>query len=152
MITTTRSGRPHPLAAVCLLPTTAALLLASASAPEARGDEPRGRRPNILVLLCDDLGYGDLGCYGHPMIRTPNLDKLARQGILFTQCYAAAPVCSPSRAGLLTGRCPTRSGVYSWIDPNNPMHLPAREVTLATLLRQVGYRTAHVGKWHLNGL
>ena len=58
-------------------------------------------KPNILVLLTDDLGYGDLGCYGHPMIRTPNLDKLARQGVLFTQCYTASPVCSPSRAGLL---------------------------------------------------
>jgi arylsulfatase A len=109
-------------------------------------------KPNLLIILCDDLGYGDLGCYGHPMIRTPNLDKLARQGTLFTQCYAASPVCSPSRAGLLTGRCPTRTGVYSWIDPNNPMHLPAHEMTLATLLRPAGYRTAHVGKWHLNGL
>jgi arylsulfatase A len=109
-------------------------------------------RPNLVVILCDDLGYGDLGCYGHPVIKTPNLDKLARQGVRFTECYAGAPVCSPSRAAILTGRTPTRCGVYSWIDPNNPMHLPTREITLATLLRQAGYRTAQVGKWHLNGM
>ncbi len=109
-------------------------------------------RPNIVILLCDDLGYGDLACYGHPTIRTPNLDKLAKQGVQFTEFYSASPVCSPSRAGLLTGRCPTRSGVYTWINPNNPMHLPASEATLATLLRRAGYRTAHVGKWHLNGM
>jgi arylsulfatase A len=117
-------------------------------------DPPRQKaaRPNILIILCDDLGYGDLGCYGNPVIRTPHLDKLARQGVRFTEFYAAAPVCSPSRAGLLTGRIPSRSGVYTWINPNSPMHLPASEITLATLLRQVGYRTAHVGKWHLNGL
>ncbi len=109
-------------------------------------------RPNIVILLCDDLGYGDLACYGHPTIRTPNLDKLAKQGVQFTEFYSASPVCSPSRAGLLTGRCPTRSGVYTRINPNNPMHLPASEATLATLLRRAGYRTAHVGKWHLNGM
>src|SRR5436309_12054264 len=96
-------------------------------------------RPNVVILLCDDLGYGDLGCYGHPMIRTPHLDKLAQGGVRFTQCYAASPVCSPSRAGLMTGRIPTRTGVYTWIDPGNPMHLPGHEITLATLLRQAGY-------------
>src|SRR5207248_813397 len=123
MITATRSGRPNPPAAVWLLPAAAALLLASASAPEARGDEPRGRRPNILVILCDDLGYGDLGCFGHPTIRTPHLDRLAAQGMRLTSCYAAAPVCSPSRAGLLTGRTPSRLGVYDWISEGSPMHL-----------------------------
>ncbi|MCS7045907.1 MAG: sulfatase-like hydrolase/transferase [Gemmataceae bacterium] len=109
------------------------------------------RRPNFLIILCDDLGYGDLGCFGHPQIRTPNLDRLAQRGLRLTDCYAAAPVCSPSRAGLLTGRIPTRTGVHTWISENNPMHLPATEITLATLLRRLGYRTAHVGKWHLNG-
>src|SRR5205085_6707364 len=113
---------------------------------------PKAGKPNVLIVLCDDLGYGDLGCYGHPMIRTPHLDKLAGQGVRFTECYAAAPVCSPSPAGLLAGRTPSRTGVYTWIDPANLMHLPAREVTLATLLRRAGYRTAHVGKWHLNGM
>src|SRR3954465_13792678 len=90
------------LAAFLLVPTTAA-----AQAP----------KPNILIILCDDLGYGDLGCYGHEAIRTPNLDKLAAQGIRFTECYAASAVCSPSRAGLLTGRIPSRAGIYSWIAP-----------------------------------
>ena len=113
MIATTRLGRTRTLAVVCLLPTAAALLLGSAAAPQARGDEPRGRRPNILVLLCDDLGYGDLGCFGHPAIRTPHLDRLAAQGMRLTSCYAAAPVCSPSRAGLLTGRHPYRAGMTS---------------------------------------
>jgi arylsulfatase A len=108
-------------------------------------------RPNILVILCDDLGYGDLGCYGHPAIQTPNLDKLASEGIRFTDCYAAAPVCSPARAGLLTGRCPSRSGIYDWISPNHVMHLVKEETTVARLLRDSGYATCHVGKWHLNG-
>ncbi len=128
------------------------LALALLSIPSAATAQAKAGRPNIVVILCDDLGYGDLGCYGHPAIKTPNLDKLASQGVRFTQCYAAAPVCSPSRAGLLTGRTPSRTGVYTWIDVNNPMHLPAREVTLATLLRPFGYRTAHIGKWHLNGM
>jgi arylsulfatase A len=108
-------------------------------------------RPNFLVILCDDLGYGDLGCNGHPTIRTPYLDRLAAQGLRLTDCYAAAPVCSPSRAGLLTGRTPSRLGVYSWIPAEHPMHLAREEITIATLLQKAGYRTAHVGKWHLNG-
>jgi arylsulfatase A len=117
----------------------------------ARGDEPRGRRPNILVILCDDLGYGDLGCFGHPTIRTPHLDRLAAQGMRLTSCYAAAPVCSPSRAGLLTGRAPVRLGVYDWIAEGSPMHLGKGELTVATLLKRAGYATCHVGKWHCNG-
>ena len=108
-------------------------------------------RPNILVILCDDLGYGDLGCYGHPHIKTPNLDKLASQGMRLTDCYASAPVCSSSRAGMLTGRTPNRSGVYDWIPDGHVVHLRPTETTIATLLRKGGYDTAHVGKWHLNG-
>jgi arylsulfatase A len=109
------------------------------------------RRPSFLVILVDDLGYGDLGCFGHPMIKTPHLDKLAGQGIRLTECYSAAPVCSPSRAGLLTGRAPSRVGIYDWIPANHPMHMAREEVTVATLLRKAGYATCHVGKWHLNG-
>ena len=112
--------------------------------------EPSGR-PNILVMLCDDLGYGDLECYGHPVIKTPNLNRLAEEGVKFTDFYAAAPVCSPSRTGMLTGRTPNRAGVYDWIPAGSPMHMPRSEVTIASLLRSAGYATCHVGKWHCNG-
>jgi arylsulfatase A len=108
-------------------------------------------RPNFLVLLCDDLGYGDLGCYGHPMIRTPHLDRLAAEGVRLTDCYSASPLCSPARCGLLTGRTPSRCGIYSWIAQSNPMHLRRSETTIAELLQEAGYDTLHAGKWHLNG-
>ncbi len=108
-------------------------------------------RPNFLVILCDDLGYGDLGCYGHPTIRTPNLDRLAAQGMRCTDFYSAAPVCSPSRAGLLTGRTPSRAGVYDFISEGNVMHLPDDELTIADALHRIGYATCQVGKWHCNG-
>lgn len=106
---------------------------------------------NFLVILCDDLGYGDLGCFGHPTIRTPCLDRLAGEGVKWTSCYAAAPVCSSSRCGMLTGRTPNRLGVYDWIPHGSPVHLRGTETTVATLLRQAGYATCHVGKWHCNG-
>lgn len=108
--------------------------------------------PNIVIALCDDLGAGDLGCTGHPWIRTPNIDRFAAEGIRFTQFYAAAPVCSPSRAGLLTGRTPNRCGIYDWISPGSPVHLRDSETTLASLLREHGYATCLSGKWHLNGI
>ena len=111
-------------------------------------------RPSILLLLADDLGWGDLGCYGHEVIETPHLDRLATQGLRLTSCYAGSTVCSPSRAALLTGRVPDRTGVHDWIPPHpghDFVHLPAREVTVATLLREVGYATSIVGKWHLTG-
>jgi arylsulfatase A len=117
-----------------------------------RGPLPRTPRPNVLIALCDDLGYGDLACYGHPEIRTPRLDELAAQGVRFTDCYAAAPVSSPARAGMLTGRTPNRVGVYDWIPGGSPVHLRREEVSVATLLRDAGYDTCHVGKWHLNGM
>lgn len=107
--------------------------------------------PNIVVALCDDLGAGDLGCAGHPVIRTPHIDRFAGQGSRFTSFYAAAPVCSPSRAGLLTGRTPTRCGIYDWINPGSPVHLKRDETTIATLLRASGYATCLSGKWHLSG-
>ncbi len=110
------------------------------------------RPPNILIALCDDLGYGDLGCYGHPAIRTPNLDTLAGEGMRFTDFYSAAPVCSPSRAGLLTGLTPNRCGIYDWIPEKSPVHLRRQETTWARVLRDAGYATCLSGKWHLNGL
>ena len=106
--------------------------------------------PNILLIYTDDLGYGDLGHYGHPVIQTPHLDQLAREGITLTQHYANSGLCSPSRAGLLTGRYPYRTGIKSWIPQDSGIFLRDAEITLAEVLRDVGYATALVGKWHLN--
>lgn len=108
-------------------------------------------RPNVIVFLADDLGYGDLACYGNPTIKTPHLDAFARQGMRLTQCYSASAVCSPSRSAILTGRTPHRNGVYTWIAAGSELHLRASEVTLPKLLKEHGYATCHVGKWHLNG-
>ena len=126
------------------------LILALAATLPA-GTTADAARPNVLLILCDDLGYGDLGCYGHPVIETPRIDRLARGGVRFTQFYAAAPVCSPSRAGLLTGRAPGRAGVYDWIPEGSPVHLRASETTLPGVLGAAGYDCGHFGKWHLNG-
>lgn len=108
-------------------------------------------RPNILVVLCDDLGYGDLACYGHKRIITPNIDRFAKEGLKLTSCYSAAPNCSPARTGFMTGRNPYRVGVHNWIPDSSPMHVRSSEITVATLLRDSGYATAQCGKWHLNG-
>ncbi len=119
------------------------------------GSTALGRQPNIVVLLADDLGYGELGCQGNRQIPTPHIDSLALDGVRFTQGYVTAPNCSPSRAGLLTGRIPTRFGYeFNPIGPRNAdptVGLPASETTLATLLRDVGYSTGLLGKWHLGG-
>ena len=110
-------------------------------------------KPNVIIILADDLGYGDLGCYGHPSIRTPNLDRMAREGMRFTDFYSAAEVCTPSRAALLTGRYPIRSGMahdkFRVLRNVSTGHLPESEVTLAELLKAQGYATGCVGKWHL---
>ena len=109
-------------------------------------------KPNIIILFADDLGYGDLGCYGHPSIRTPQLDRMAAEGLRFTDFYSAAEVCTPSRAALLTGRYPIRSGMCGnrrVLFPNSKGGLPPSEITLAEALKQNGYATAHIGKWHL---
>ena len=108
--------------------------------------------PNVVIIFADDLGYGDLGCYGSPTIRTPNLDRMAAEGLRFTDFYVAAEVCTPSRAGLLTGRYPIRSGMYGSrrvLFPNSEGGLPKEEVTIADALRERGYATAQIGKWHL---
>ncbi len=130
------------VAGLCCLPST---LAQSDGSPEAP--------PNFVVIFADDLGYGDLGCFGHPTIETPHLDRMAAEGMKLTQFYVAASVCTPSRAGLLTGRLPVRSGVYGdqrrVLFPDSTSGLPASEVTLAEVLQESGYRTACVGKWHL---
>ena len=107
---------------------------------------------NIIVIFADDLGYGDLVCYGSPVIRTPHLDRMAAEGLRFTDFYSAAEVCSPSRAALLTGRYPIRSGMCGnrrVLFPNSRGGLPAAELTIPEVLKSSGYTTAHIGKWHL---
>jgi arylsulfatase A-like enzyme len=126
-------------------------LAALAGTHAAKAATPDQQRPNIVVIYVDDLGYGDLGSYGHHTIRTPHLDQLAREGMRFTDYYAPAPLCSPSRAGLLTGRTPFRSGIRSWIPEDTEVQLEQSEITLATLLKERGYETFLGGKWHLNG-
>ena len=113
---------------------------------------PAAQRPNFLIVLCDDLGYGDIGCYGAKIVKTPNVDQFAAESMRLTDCYASAANCSPSRTGLMTGRTPWRVGVHNWIPFMSPMHVRAEEITVATLLRNAGYATCHSGKWHLNGL
>jgi arylsulfatase A-like enzyme len=109
--------------------------------------------PNFVVIFCDDLGYGDLGVQGHPTIRTPNLDRMAAEGLRFTDFYVAAEVCTPSRAALLTGRLPIRSGMCSdtrrVLFPDSAGGLPREETTIAETLKERGYATACIGKWHL---
>jgi len=104
--------------------------------------------PNIVIFLADDLGYGDLGCYGHPIIKTPHIDALAKEGVRLTDCHSGGTVCSPSRASLLTGRTPYRIGFYTIAGPEGS-HLSKKEITLASLLKAKGYDTCFVGKWHL---
>ncbi len=110
-------------------------------------------KPNFIVVFADDLGYGDLGVFGHPTILTPALDQLAFEGQKWTNFYVAAPVCTPSRAGLLTGRLPIRSGMCSdkrrVLFPDSNGGLPQSEITIARALKGNGYHTAAIGKWHL---
>lgn len=122
-------------------------------------------QPNIIFILMDDMGWMDLGCYGSSFYETPNLDRLATQGMRFTDAYAACPVCSPTRASLLTGKYPATLGITDWIDWGGKTHpcrgklvdvpylkeLPSTEFSLASALAAGGYQTWHVGKWHLGG-
>jgi len=109
--------------------------------------EDRGARPNIVLVMADDQGWGDVACYGHPTLITPNLDALAADGLRFDRFYAAAPVCSPTRGSVMTGRHPNRFGCFCWGHPLRP-----QEITLAEALKTAGYATGHFGKWHLGSV
>ena len=137
--------RPGPAAGavISILILACGLLPATEPAPQ--------RPPNIIFILADDLGWAELGCYGNKFNETPNLDRMARQGIRFTDAYAAAPVCSPYRASFLTGQYPARHGILDYLRPNTATPLSTGHVTLAEMLKKNGYATCMIGKWHLSG-
>ncbi len=137
---------PNPLPAGRTLWAGAAAVLTvtACTAPAATV-----RPPNIIVILCDDLGYTDVGCFGAQGWSTPNLDRMAKEGMRFTNFYAAQAVCSASRAGLLTGCYPNRVGISGALMPNSPRRLAPEETTIASMLKPAGYATGMVGKWHL---
>lgn len=117
---------------------------------KVQAQSDHSKKPNIIIILFDDLGYGDLGIYGNPTIQTPNMDRMAMEGMKFTQFYTAATVCTPSRAGLLTGRLPVRTGMNNGVlFPKSKKGLPLQFPTIAEELKLADYSTACIGKWHL---
>ena len=139
-----------PLSRRAFLGATAAGALAAALAPLANAADATSRKPNFVIILADDLGYADLGCFGSATIATPHLDRMAAEGTRFTDFYSASPVCTPTRAGLLTGCYPARVGLARGVlFPNAQTGLNPDEVTVADMLKPLGYATACIGKWHL---
>ena len=126
-----------------------ALLLASLAALQA-ADAPK-QKPNLVIIFTDDLGYADIGAYGCKDIPTPHLDRLAAEGTRFTNAYTVAPICVPSRMGLMSGRFPARFGVFDNVYTPKESQLWMQQTTLADVLKKQGYRTANIGKWHLSG-
>lgn len=116
---------------------------------QAAAKENRTTRPNIVIIYCDDMGYGDIGVTGHPDIKTPNLDRMALDGMRFTNYYSASPASTASRYSLLTGRYPVRAGFRWVLSPDAERGIHPRELTMAELLKEQGYATAIYGKWHL---
>ena len=129
----------------------AALFGAAVAVAPVWAKENERAMPNIVFILADDLGWAELGCYGNRFNKTPNLDRLAAEGMRFTDAYAAAPVCSPFRAALMAGQYPARVGITDYLRPNDPKHLSTSHVTIAKALKSAGYATGIVGKWHLTG-
>lgn len=134
------------------------LLVLFSSAVLCRGQQHAADRPNIIFIYIDDMGYGDLSCYGNVEMQTPNIDRLAKEGIKFTDFYVSSPVCSPSRAGVVTGEYPARNRINGYIDSRwkNQQremadYLNPEAPTIARTFQKAGYATAHIGKWHLGG-
>ena len=123
----------------------------SCNESKQKDEAVKNERPNIIMVYMDDMGYGDLECYGNPVIKTPHLNKMAAEGIKFTSFYAPSSVCTPSRAGLLTGRYPVRNAPNNF-GPESTNGLPLSEVTIANVLKESGYATGIIGKWHLGHL
>lgn len=140
------------------LPVLAYTLLSTSSSHVSMdSDNRKGNEPNIIFIFADDLGWGDLGCYGHPHLKTPSLDRMAKSGILFTNFYVANPVSSPSRTAVMTGQYPARHRVHTAIS-NSPQdnskqemanYLDPRSTLITRLFKENGYKTGHFGKWHL---
>jgi hypothetical protein len=128
--------------------TAAALVVngCGISPSNANSKSPSGK-PNIILVMADDQGFGDVGYYGHPVLKTPNLDSMAATSLRFDRFYAAAPVCSPTRASVVTGRHPNRTGCFSWGHSIRP-----QEITIAQALKSKGYKTGHFGKWHIGSV
>lgn len=142
-ITTSRRDFMRAMAAGAAVAALPNWLLAAGQEADA------SRPPNFVIVFADDLGYGDLGCFGAPRIKTPNLDRMAAEGVRLTDFYSAAPVCTPSRASLMTGCYPLRVGMPAVVYPSSRTGIADSEVTVAELLKTRGYATACVGKWHL---
>ncbi len=133
-----------------LIPAAVLLFFATfhlPAAPPSRGSSGATSKPNIVLVMADDQGWGDMAYNGHPRVKTPNFDRAAAECLRFDRFYAAAPVCSPTRASVMTGRHPNRMGVFKWGYPMRP-----QETTLAEALKSAGYATAHFGKWHLGSV